>query len=243
MGNTDRNVNSKDTCDCFEIIGELTVYAARPNGGNCGLDWNFIEEHQLKAMTHFVALPKGEKNAYQYHMNCGRCVKFRCSCDQHKYTGHCQTGRETIAMVTDSCPSCHILGDLDLSNAAWDEVTGNETPSRYDGSYEFVPCPDEFLANGKTRLRFKEGSSKHWTVLQPFNHMHKIEHVEFRPSNKAEFQTALFPKDVLDSFYFKIDAMNMPVEVCVINAVNSKGCITLTTDTDFKATYELDALL
>ena len=118
-------------CEDFDGKGELTVYAEKPNGGNCGLDWDFIQANS-KAYTHFVALPKGTYNAYDDHMNCGRCVRFKCSCEQTQFDFACENarGKEVIAMVTDSCPSCHIYHDLDLSFAAWDEVTGGQSGSR-----------------------------------------------------------------------------------------------------------------
>jgi hypothetical protein len=33
-------------------------------------------------------------------------------------------------MVVDSCPSCPHSGDLDLSNSAWDSISGNQGPSQ-----------------------------------------------------------------------------------------------------------------
>ena len=54
---------------------------------------------------------------------------------------NCDKGKTTIMMVTDSCPECH-AGDLDLSNGAWDKITGNAGPSRFKvnkiGNYKFV---------------------------------------------------------------------------------------------------------
>ena len=132
VADEDEPLDEVEQCEDFEGVGELTVYAANPDGGNCGLDWSFIHDNNLKSSTHFVALPKGTHNAYDDHMNCGRCVRFKCSCDQHQFDFACENvrGKEVIAMVTDSCPSCHIYHDLDLSNAAWDEVTGGQSGSR-----------------------------------------------------------------------------------------------------------------
>ena len=123
------------TCTNFPTPGELTVYSANPEGGNCDFPWSFIQQHS-KAYTHFVALPSvlPDANAYDNHMSCGRCVRFKCNCaeQQSLFDFACENaqGHEVIAMVVNSCPSCHIFGDLDLSNAAWDEVTGNQTHSR-----------------------------------------------------------------------------------------------------------------
>ena len=57
-------------------------------------------------------------------------------------------------MITDSCPSCHLPGDLDLSLAAWNTFSGNEGPSRYEGTWEFIECPKNFV-DGPARLRVK----------------------------------------------------------------------------------------
>ena len=69
-------------------------------------------------------------------------------------------------MVTDSCPTCHGAGDLDLGQGAWDEVTGGDYPSRFDGSYEFVPCPTDFINGDNTKVRWKSGSSRLTTFTQ-----------------------------------------------------------------------------
>jgi len=78
----------------------------------------------------------------------------------------CIDGKEVVAMVLDSCPTCHQYGDLDLSSGAWNDVTGNDAYSRYDGSFEWVPCPDEFLSGNVSKLRFKSGSSRWWNAVQ-----------------------------------------------------------------------------
>ena len=126
---------STGTCKNFEHQGELTVFSANPEGGNCDFPWDFIKQHS-KAYTHFVALPffLPGANAYDDHMSCGRCVRFKCNCadEQSRFPHACENaqGHEVIVMAVNSCPSCHLFGDLDLSNAAWDEVTGNQTHSR-----------------------------------------------------------------------------------------------------------------
>ena len=198
-------------------IGELTVYAAAPDGGNCGLDWTKLQG--TKTYTNFVALPKELR--YDHHMHCGQCIKLRCSCEQQTFNGQngmlkaCEGGKDTIVMVTDSCPTCHIAGDLDLSYNAWDEVTGEDEHSRYDGSYEFVPCPDEFLWSGGPQMRFKDGSTEWWTVVQPMNHKHQIEEVVYK-ENGGNWKQAKFPKVKLWSYYgerVQISPRNMKVNL------------------------------
>ena len=157
-------------------IGHLTVYAASPSGNNCDLNWSNLEASGLKGWTHFAALPKNpgtDADRYEAGANCGRCVKVKCSCHQELFPGACAAGEEVIVMVTDSCPSCPYVGDLDLSNAAWDDVSGNEGPSKYDGTWEFIECPSDFKT-GPMKLRMKGGSSKYWHAFQPENHKNKV---------------------------------------------------------------------
>jgi len=163
--------NSEDNAECSlgEDIGphgELTVYSPTPNGGNCDLPWDFYNDKST--ITMFAAIPKNpgtDEDAYDSGANCARCARVRCSCKQTQYHGACQAaGEDIIVMLTDSCPSCPIIGDIDLSNAAWDAVTGNEGPSRYDGTWEYVDCPSEF-ASGNTKMRFKVISETNLTKI------------------------------------------------------------------------------
>ena len=154
-------------------IGHLTAYAASPSGENCDLNWSNLEASGLDGWTHFAALPRNpgtEADRYEAGANCGRCVKVKCSCHQTDFwirdTGFeaCKEGKEVIVMVTNSCPICPNVGDLDLSNAAWDDVTGNEMYGRYDGTWEFIECPSNFKS-GPMKLRMKDGSSKYWQAF------------------------------------------------------------------------------
>jgi len=77
------------------------------------------------------------------------------------YLGACAAGKDVIVMATNSCPSCPHAGDIDLSNDAWDVVSGFESHSRYDGSWEFIPCPDNFLS-GNTKLYIKGWEYNHY---------------------------------------------------------------------------------
>ena len=57
------------------------------------------------------------------------------------------------------------IASIDTSSAGWDDITGNEPKSEFDGTWEFVDCPDEFLTD-KTRIRIKYGSSEWWQAIQ-----------------------------------------------------------------------------
>ena len=97
----------------YKFSGDITVYAPKPDGGNCGYPM-FSEG----AKKYFVALPKVD---YDNSLNCGRCIEAKCTAGN--VGTNCDNGKPTIMMVTDSCPECH-SGDLDLSYDAWDKITG-----------------------------------------------------------------------------------------------------------------------
>ncbi|CAG5091310.1 Oidioi.mRNA.OKI2018_I69.PAR.g12962.t2.cds [Oikopleura dioica] len=169
--------------------GDITVYAEKPDGGNCGYP-KFSDE----TTKYFVALPKPmwEKGA-----NCGRCVEIDCTAGN--VGTNCDAGKTTVAMVVDSCPECH-EGDLDLSNAAWDKVSGNAGHSRFKANWKFIECPDRFMMKDTFEFHIKEGSSKWWLAVMPLNHKHKMKSIEIKKGDGAwksmEFGT-------IDSFYWK----------------------------------------
>ena len=141
--------------------GDITVYAEKPNGGNCDFNWEFI--NTIPASSLFAAIPKSTD--YGKGAHCGRCVKIKCSCEQKQFDFACRPdGKETIAMITDSCPPCH-RGDIDLSYGAWDSISGKQAPSRYDGTWDFVECPD-WMVKGNSRFRFKPDSHRWWYAIQ-----------------------------------------------------------------------------
>jgi len=203
-------------------IGHLTVYAASPSGNNCDLNWSNLEASGLDGWTHFAALPKNpgtDADRYEAGANCGRCVKVKCSCHQELFPGACKEGKEVIVMVTDSCPSCPYVGDLDLSNAAWDDVSGNEGPSKYDGTWEFIECPSNFKS-GPMKLRMKGGSSKYWHAFQPENHKNKVTSMSI---NGVEM---IFGD--IDGFWWKgAGIMEFPAKVTMNNENGECASITL----------------
>jgi len=155
--------------------GLITWYQAKPTRH---FNWNDLKNSGSIGWTHFAALPKSRYNAaidrYEGSANCGRCVRVRCSCDQVQFTGACQNGgTETILMVVDSCPTCPHVGDINTSTAGWNDITGNERPSRFDGTWEYVECPASY-ASGTTHLRVKPASSKFWFAFQPVGNRNKI---------------------------------------------------------------------
>jgi len=54
-----------------QLSGDITVYAPKPNGGNCGYP-------KFSKMTedYFVAIPKA---VWDQGKNCGRCIEATCT--------------------------------------------------------------------------------------------------------------------------------------------------------------------
>ena len=112
--------------------GDILTYAAWPDfpgDNNCDLDWTYLR--WSKAWQYFARLPRMGTESYNQGLACGACVKVRCSCNQDQFNepwGPCKNRyaeEEVIAMITDSCPEYRCkAGDIDLSSAAWDELTG-----------------------------------------------------------------------------------------------------------------------
>ncbi|CBY18773.1 unnamed protein product [Oikopleura dioica] len=179
------------------MSGELTHYSSLSDisNGACGLHMSA----STKATTHFLALDADTD--YNGSRNCGRCVKLKCECSQSEFTGACATGSDVIAMVVDMCPDAQCLqGHLDLSPGTWNDVTGSEDPSKYDGSWEFVECPSEFLSDSVavSQLYLKTGSGQYWSAAQPTNTRFGI---NFMSVNGIEIP---LHNSVGDNFYFNI---------------------------------------
>ena len=152
-------------------------------------------------------------------------------------------------MVADSCPECH-SGDVDSNLVVWNSVTGNESPSRFDGSWEFVECPSAFRPNSKTQLRWKPGSSQWWLGLQPTNSRFGITSITATRSNGVSFDLPLGGNDVGYSFWFLaanafFATDKYPMTVTVTNTEGDSASGTISSPSEIVAnTYlDLDALL
>jgi len=235
---TAATTNAPDTCDALSIVSPgITWYQDHPTGGNCDLNWDHMQNQNLKSWTKFVALPKGSgKNAYDDHANCGRCIKIKCDCDQAQFPGqNLCSGGETVAMVVDSCPTCHNFNDVDTSTLVWNTISGNEAPSMYTGSYEYVKCPSGFIS-GTTKLRFKDGSSQWWFGAQPQDFQHQI--------TKMTVNGNAVSLGEIDGYWFVQDSEpTFPATICFENEQGDSGCATLTSGQIQPGTIDLGVSL
>ena len=171
----------------YKFSGDITVYAPSPNGGNCGYP-KFSEG----AKKYFVALPKVD---YDNSLNCGRCIEAKCTAGN--VGTNCDNGEPTIMMVTDSCPECH-SGDLDLSYAAWDKITGGAGHSRFKADWKYVPCPDSFLVTKTISFYIKPGSSRWWFAVMPMGSKSKVKDVKVNRNGRWESMKT----GEIDSYYY-----------------------------------------
>ena len=76
-------------CDAFSKTGHLTQYSLEQSfSGNCEFAYDSASN---LGITKFVALPKSFE--YNNGLNCGRCIKIKCSCEQSVFEGVCSTGQ------------------------------------------------------------------------------------------------------------------------------------------------------
>ena len=127
------------------------------------------------------------------------------------------------------------------------KVTGNESPSRFDGSYEFIPCPSDFLNGDKTKVRWKGGSSVWWALIQPFNSIHQITKVEFGSDFTSLEETKEPHTTGANSFYFGLHKtaglFPDPVAICVTNSIGTRACGMIPIVSSSEIEFELNALL
>jgi len=195
IGCTTASVKSRDNATTLQLEscgdlpgrprGDITTYSPTPDfpgRANCDLDWRTVVKFS-RAWHYFAALPRVGAESYNQGMACGACVKVRCSCNQDQFKEACKNPdaeEEVIAMITDACPYCK-AGDISLSNAAWYALQGEASFYSFQGTWEFVECPNEFVnatEDGSPMIRFKEGSSKHWFGIQPINFHYSITSVK-----------------------------------------------------------------
>ena len=131
MVSRDNTTNLQESCGDLpgRPRGDITTYSPTPDFPgykNCDLDWTYLR--WSKAWQYFARLPRVGTESYNQGLACGACVKVRCSCNQDQFKEACKNPNaeeEVVVMITDSCPEHRCkAGDIDLSEAAWDELTG-----------------------------------------------------------------------------------------------------------------------
>lgn len=157
--------------------GEGTAYSdAVPDATGFACAKREIPE---KAQRMFAAINSEMWNEGE---NCGRCVQVWC------VDSFCKKRFEPrTLMIVDKCPECG-PEDLDLSNPAYEEVTGI-WPHRLKFEWKFVDCVDEFDYGKKIRMDLKAGPNQWWRAFYFSMNKHPLANVTLdgRPLSKAEF--------------------------------------------------------
>ncbi len=107
---------------------------------------------------------------YRTASSCGACVNLRYQ------------GREVTITIVDECPlmgnvqnpTC-TAGHIDLSRAAWNELTGNAPGNDFNGvSWNFVPCE----TTGPVAFELQKADDPYWNEVLVRNHRYEIQRLE-----------------------------------------------------------------
>ncbi|MFZ9847989.1 MAG: expansin EXLX1 family cellulose-binding protein [Flavobacteriales bacterium] len=80
-----------------------------------------------------------------------------------------------IIQIADQCPTCHVNGDIDLSQAAFDKIVGAQSIGASPISWFEVSCPW-----GNTPISVQtQGSNEWYGKVIIFKHINRIKKVEF----------------------------------------------------------------
>ena len=113
--------------------------------------------------------------------------------------------------------------------------------SIYDGSWEFVECPSEFLHSSVSQLYIKAGSSIWWNAFQPTNTRFGIDFVSI---NGMELSLS---NGVGDNYYFDGGALSgeFPLTILARNTEGDEATLVIeTADKIVGDSYlDFDALL
>jgi hypothetical protein len=132
-----------------QYSGDMTSYGASEENQFCGfksLSWNYNN-----LMTAAINMPMIDNS-----LTCGMCATI-------KY----KDKKETV-IIDNLCPECK-YGDLDLSNQAWQKITGNSNYGREKMTWEFSNC-DNFLRLEEKGLILKPHHINYWWLsITPSN--------------------------------------------------------------------------
>lgn len=126
-----------------EYSGDITSYGASMENQFCGFKKNSWNYNGM--MTAAINAPMMDNS-----LSCGLCASV-------KYK------EKTVNVLLDNlCPECK-FGDLDLSNEAWKELTGNNNYGREKATWEFVDCGNFLVQeNAEKGLILKPHHINYW---------------------------------------------------------------------------------
>lgn len=153
----------KFTGDGTEYTKELSSNSGA-RGYNCGFMWV-----PPSALKYFAALNKPDYNG---SANCGRCVVITCS--DIRCNGY---NKQIKTMIVDSCPECK-SGDLDFSLPAWNDITNNYNPDRFNITWEYADCDGGFN-DGNIRMGIDSGANEWYISISIMNTYAGVQSVSY----------------------------------------------------------------
>lgn len=141
--------------------GNVTTYGNVINpepsrGGAC----NYGETEILNFAAIHVNLNSGDGlGQWNGGRICGQCAEVRVETANGP--------KMTTVRIVDKCPDAFCGIDLGGAPA---RATMGTSPGRYDGTWQFIPCPaDPAVSDGPPALFVKEGSNPWWAIIQVRN--------------------------------------------------------------------------
>ena len=157
--------------------GEATAYGSLTSGGNC----------LFPSVEYYNDMMYAAINGPQYFddLGCGLCAVVVSTSSPNK---------PIRVRVLDRCPECK-HGDLDLSDKAYRELTG-QGPGREQITWALIPCdisiagyPALVEAESNIKFKFKCGSSQWWMQVQIFNTVYPVASVEMKVNGQYLFMS------------------------------------------------------
>ncbi|HJT25729.1 MAG TPA: expansin-like protein, partial [bacterium] len=150
------NYSTANYCSAtYTYTTNATAYA--PSGvGNCGYPTNTLPN--LTAAINSNSGNGGDD--YQNGLVCGACAAVFDSGNSNAIT----------VMITDACPTCsNGANQLDLTQTAWQALTGNTSYGILPIQWKFVPCPASMMTgdpSGNIEYNWKSGCSGFYDPIQ-----------------------------------------------------------------------------
>ncbi len=161
----------------YTYTSMATAYSFSAGTGACGFP--AANDTDISAAINSAS---GEDD-YQNGLACGACAAVTV-------TGAAEA---ITVMIDNSCPSCTTANQLDLTQQAWQALTGNTSYGQLNIQWKFVPCPLSLMAgdsSGDITYEWKSGCSSGYDPIQFMDALFPIVSVGYATSSGGPF-TAL----------------------------------------------------
>ena len=151
-----------------------TAYTFSAGSGACGFP--AANDTDISAAINSAT---GEDD-YQNGLACGACAAVTVTGDAEAIT----------VMIDNSCPSCTTADQLDLTQQAWQALTGNTNYGQLNIQWKFVACPLSLMAgdsSGDITYEWKSGCSSGYDPIQFMDSLFPIISVSYSTSDTGPF--------------------------------------------------------